>query len=91
MADEKLCKLLLDHHQNWVLELPHVTGIGIISDHSDMDGCVIAVYVDSQITFEALPIAHILPYIMTTIVDDKVVQIPMKIIETGKLNFGLEH
>ena len=56
-----------------------------------MDGCVIAVYVDSQITFEALPIAHILPYIMTTIVDDKVVQIPMKIIETGKLNFGLEH
>ena len=54
-----------------------------------MDGCVIAVYVDSQITFEALPIAHILPYIMTTIVDDKVVQIPMKIIETGKLNFGL--
>ena len=56
-----------------------------------MDGCVIAVYVDSQIIFEALPIAHILPYIMTTIVDDKVVQIPMKIIETGKLNFGLEH
>ena len=87
MATQQQCEAVLEAHEQTLMTLANVVGLGVVATDENDHGLAVAVYVGKKVPEALLAPSDIVPATLPLAVADADTQVPIVVIEQGVMSF----